>query len=83
MTFHRDRQPEETLNTRNCRFCERSDPDFAHRKFEDTLVRCKGADTAARHLTEDGHVLHRITELAVRMTSQRSMEHEDRLRALA
>ncbi len=53
MSFHRDQRPEETLNTRNCGFCERCDPEFVHRKFKDRLVRCKGADTATNHLTED------------------------------
>ncbi len=40
------------------------------------LFDAKGADTAANHLTEDGHVLHRIAELASRMTSQHSADQE-------
>ena len=84
MSFHRDRQPEATLNTRNCGFCERCDPHFARRKSEDKLVRCKGVDTAASHLTEDGHVLHRMAELDLRIASEsRSSDQEARSRIWA
>lgn len=66
MTFHRDRELHEHLNTRPCGFCQRMDPNFSRRRVEDTLIRSNGSDAAPSHVTEDGHVLHRIAELAVR-----------------
>jgi len=66
MTFHRDRELHEHLNTRPCAFCQRSDPNFSGRKVEDKLIRSNGSDAAPSHVTEDGHVLHRMAELEIR-----------------
>jgi hypothetical protein len=48
---------------RRCQFCEEFDPDFEQRKPMDQLVAVQVNDIASGHLTEDGHVKHRLVEL--------------------
>src|SRR5690242_5559088 len=48
---------------RRCQFCEEFDPDFEQRKPMDQLVAVQANDIASAHLTEDGHVTHRLMEL--------------------
>jgi len=62
--FHRERQPH-TRTARPCSFCTQSDPDFARRRPWDQLV--KDRDAASGHLTEEGHVRHRVLELSLKM----------------
>jgi hypothetical protein len=64
--FHR--QPSRTdLHTgRDCRFCSQADPNFRQREPMDRLVSSKLDDVASSHLTEEGHVQHRLTELRKR-----------------
>ena len=63
--FHRKLQGQgkDTPPSRDCQFCNRVDPDFTKRDPMDRLVLSMLDDTAAAHLTEDGYVKHRITEL--------------------
>jgi hypothetical protein len=58
---HLHREPhEETRAGRDCKFCQRSDPDFGERSPIDRLV-CSGLnDTAAANMTEDGYIKHRF-----------------------
>ena len=49
---------------RDCRFCQKLDPQFNQRNPIDKRVQETMGDTAAAHLTEDGYVKHRLTELA-------------------
>jgi hypothetical protein len=65
--LHRNPQPKETRTGRDCRFCQRSNPDFGERDLMDRLVCFDLNPTAAAHMTEDGYVKHRMLELEVRM----------------
>jgi len=61
--FHRERQPD-TRTARPCSFCMRWDSDFARRRPWDQLV--QNTDKAAEHLSEEGHVRHRMLELSLK-----------------
>ena len=65
--LHRKPQHEETRTGRDCRFCQRSDPDFGERDPMDRLVCSELNDTAAAHMTENGYIRHRLLELEVRL----------------
>ena len=58
--FHREVN-NDTRTAKPCQFCQQADPDFGKRRPLDQFV--QETDTAASHLTEDGHVRHRILEL--------------------
>ena len=62
--FHRDLRPD-TRTARACQFCKRLDPGFGERNPLDQLV--QGQDTAAGHISEEGHLRHRMLELMRRM----------------
>jgi hypothetical protein len=64
--FHRDLLSKDTPTGRDCQFCYRVDPDFTKREPMDRLVVSQMNDTAAAHLTEDGHIKHRMAELSTR-----------------
>lgn len=72
MTFHRDREPQERLDTCACAFCGERDPNFRERRVEDQLVRGSAAHVAASHITEDGHVYHRMLEVAMMQRRQKA-----------
>lgn len=61
--FHRPPQRTDVHTGRECRFCSEADPDFAERNPMDRLVGSKLDDVASAHLTEQGHVQHRLAEL--------------------
>lgn len=67
--FHRKPQGQDTRIGRDCQFCRRADPEFAQRNPMDRLVLTKLDDTASAHLTEDGHVKHRLAELRRKLPS--------------
>ena len=46
-----------------CEFCRHFDPAFATRKTLDQMVVGRENNTAWGHLTEEGHVRHRLIEL--------------------
>jgi len=61
--FHRQPQGSDIHTGRDCRFCSQADPDFAKRHPMDRLVASTLDDVASAHLTEQGHVQHRLAEL--------------------
>ena len=65
MDLHRARIPNGIYPQpgRACEFCKRFDPDFDVRSPSDQLVIATANDVASSHLTEDGHVKHRLWEL--------------------
>jgi hypothetical protein len=65
--LHREVQPMETRTGRNCQFCQRSDPEFGNRHPLDRLACSELNDTAAAHMTENGHIKHRLLEVRVRI----------------
>jgi hypothetical protein len=64
--LHRKPQPKETRMGRDCQFCRHFDPEFGKRDLMDRLVCPEPKDTAAAHLTENGHIKHRLLEIAMR-----------------
>lgn len=50
-----------------CEFCKRFDPSFEKRNLLDQMVGNRN-HSAWGHLTEDGHVKHRLFELAAKWT---------------
>jgi hypothetical protein len=65
--YHRNLKGRDTPHGRECRFCRLSDPDFEKRKLIDRLVQSEQCDSASGHLTEDGYVRHRMTEILKRL----------------
>jgi len=61
--FHRQPQGSDIRTGRDCQFCSQDDPDFGKRNPMDRLVASKLDDVASAHLTEQGHVQHRLAEL--------------------
>ncbi len=61
--FHRKSQGEDTRIGRECKFCYNLDPEFSRRNPMDRLVNVKMGDVASGHLTEEGHIRHRLAEL--------------------
>lgn len=75
MSFHREHSFNEHPNTRTCHFCAERDPNFATRKFEDRLVRHNAGDVAGSHISEDGHVLHRMMEVTLLQQRKRDRQY--------
>jgi hypothetical protein len=73
----RHRRPRQESRTgRECQFCRNSDPNFGMRDPQDRLVIARGNDSAASHLTENGHVRHRVLEIRIRLAViEGSLEH--------
>jgi len=66
------RQPQRDIRMgRDCGSCQRSDPGFEKRNSMDRLVCSELEDTASAHMTENGHVRHRMLELVLRMAARR------------
>jgi hypothetical protein len=65
--YHRSLKGRDTHHGRECQFCRLADPDFERRKPVDRLVQSERSDGASAHLTEDGHVKHRIAELIMKL----------------
>jgi hypothetical protein len=61
-SYHRQIQHRDPRAGRDCKFCSQFDPDFAKRSPIDRWVELD--DSANSHLTENGHVRHRIFEIA-------------------
>ena len=61
-SYHRQIQRRDPRSGRDCQFCSQFDPDFAKRNPIDRWVDV--GDSANSHLTENGHVQHRIFEIA-------------------
>jgi hypothetical protein len=63
-SYHRQQMNKDYRTGRDCQFCQRFDPDFAKRTAIDRSVQEDLDDSAASHLSENGHVRHRIFEIA-------------------
>ena len=64
--YHRQPQRSEQSTGRDCQFCAAYDPNFENRHPVDRWVHGTPYDSANSHLSENGHVLHLISELAIR-----------------
>jgi hypothetical protein len=62
--YHRQQLHKDYRTGRDCQFCLRVDPDFAKRNPIDRTVQEDLEDSAASHLSENGHVRHRISEIS-------------------
>jgi hypothetical protein len=67
--YHRKPQRTEQSTGRDCRFCAAVDPNFEKRSAVDRWVHGTPYDSANSHLSENGHVLHLMSELAKRRSS--------------
>jgi hypothetical protein len=65
-SYHRKPQRSEQATGRDCQFCALFDPNFQNRNPVDRLVHGTPVDSATSHLSENGHVLHLMSELAKR-----------------
>ena len=61
-SYHRQIQRRDPRSGRDCQFCSQFGPDFGKRSPIDRRV--DADDSATSHLTENGHVRHRIFEIA-------------------
>ena len=61
-SYHRQIPPRDSRVGRDCKFCSQFDPEFNKRNLLDRWVEMD--DSANSHLTENGHVQHRLFELA-------------------
>ena len=67
-SIHREvLRQQDTRNGRECQFCRSFDADFSSRLPTDRLVHANVSDSASSHLTENGHVRHRMLELKLAM----------------
>ena len=66
-SFHREAQRQDTRMGGDCQFCKRADPEFGKRAPLDRLVCSELNHTASAHITENGHVRHRMLEIEVRL----------------
>jgi hypothetical protein len=73
--YHRKPQRSEQSTGRDCQFCATFDPNFKTRNPVDRWVHGTPYDFATSHLSENGHVLHLMSELAKR----RKDSHSDRV----
>ncbi len=65
--LHRKPLPKETRTGRDCKFCQNFDSNFEKRDPMDRLIHPDLEDTASAHMTENGHVKHRLLELGLRV----------------
>ncbi|HWX92344.1 MAG TPA: hypothetical protein VNY29_06900 [Terriglobales bacterium] len=65
-SYHRHLHHSDARIGRDCQFCARFDPDFSKRHPVDRWVHDKPEDSAMSHLSENGHIRHRIFEIAVK-----------------
>ncbi|HZE27649.1 MAG TPA: hypothetical protein VE083_09690 [Terriglobales bacterium] len=63
-SYHRQPLRKDYRTGRDCQFCLEFDPDFAKRRPIDRCVEGDMENSATSHLSEDGHVRHRMFELA-------------------
>ena len=61
-SYHRQIQRRDPRAGRDCQFCSQFDPDFMNRTPIDRWV--ESHDSANSHISENGHVRHRIFEIA-------------------
>jgi hypothetical protein len=61
-SYHRQIQHRDSRAGRDCKFCSEFDPEFAKRSPIDRWVELD--DSAKSHLSENGHVRHRLFEIS-------------------
>ena len=69
-SFHRKTQHQDTRMGRDCQFCKRADPEFGRRDPLDRMVFSELNYTAAGHITENGHIRHRMLEIEIRLLAK-------------
>jgi hypothetical protein len=67
-SYHRQTPRNEQPTGRDCRFCAELDPNFTKRNPMDRWVQGNPQDSAISHLSENGHVMHLMFEIARRKT---------------
>jgi hypothetical protein len=65
-SYHRQPQRSEQATGQDCIFCATFDPNFKKRNPMDRWVHGAPQNTATSHVSENGHVLHLIFEIANR-----------------
>jgi hypothetical protein len=75
-SYHRHVHHSDVRTGRDCQFCARLDPDFSKRSPVDRWVTDKPGDSARSHLSENGHIRHRIFELAAKRAQAISASRE-------
>ena len=68
-SYHRKPQRSEQSTGRDCQFCAAFDPNFEKRRAVDRWVHGTPHESASSHLSENGYVLHLISELAKRRSA--------------
>jgi hypothetical protein len=72
--YHRQPKRSEQSTGRDCQFCATFDPNFEKRNPVDRWVQGTPYDSANSHLSENGHVLHLMSEIAKRRAGQHPLE---------
>ena len=73
-SYHRQTRRSEQPSGRDCQFCAVQDPNFEKRNPVDRWVHGHPLDSAVSHISENGHVLHLISEIARKRTSAPQVE---------
>lgn len=60
--YHRQIQRRDSRAGRDCKFCSQFDPEFSKRSPIDRWVEID--DSATSHISENGHIRHRLFEIA-------------------
>jgi len=63
-SYHRQPIGKDYRTGRDCQFCRQFDPNFAKRSPIDRSVQEDLEDSANSHISENGHVQHRISQIA-------------------
>jgi hypothetical protein len=63
-SYHRQQLHKDYRAGRDCRFCQQFDPEFTKRNPIDRSVQQDLEDSANSHLSENGHIRHRLSEIA-------------------
>ena len=63
-SYHRQQLHKDYRTGRDCQFCQQFDPEFMKRSPIDRSVQQDLEDSANSHLSENGHIRHRISEIA-------------------
>jgi hypothetical protein len=67
-SYHRKPRRSEQPTGQDCQFCAALDPNFSKRNPVDRWVLGYPVDSAVSHVSENGHVLHLMFEIARRRT---------------
>jgi hypothetical protein len=73
-SYHRQPHHREQPGGRDCNFCAAVDPNFAKRNPMDRWVHGDLHDSATSHMSENGHVLHLMFEIARKRAQRTPMD---------